>query len=129
MIKLSTINIIMCITLSLSYSNLTHAEQTTIITPSTEIQNGIKDIEVTDLKPSLAAARMPSEVALSEANQKLLTDNARLEREVNDLQTQVNVLVNERSGQLFLYGVITALGSFFIGGLMSWFFIGRRKGW
>ena len=78
---------------------------------------------------SVAVDMLPTTQALSTANQKLLTENARLQREVNDLDTQVNVLVNERSGQLFLYGAMTGLGAVLLGLLIGWLTFGRKGGW
>ncbi|HBL96601.1 MAG TPA: hypothetical protein DD294_06440, partial [Psychrobacter sp.] len=60
-----------------------------------------------DINDTLAAQLQPSTKALSEANQELLSRNAQLQRQVNDLQTQANVLVYESKGQLFLYGAFT----------------------
>ncbi len=76
---------------------------------------------------TLIVTQKPSETALSVANKELLAENNKLEREISDLQTQVNVLINERSGQLFLYGALTALVSFFIGGFFSWLFLARGR--
>ncbi len=120
-----------------------HADKTTIISPSTQVNNADSSNQANGQpqnlannntagifnKDSLAMVRMPKPSTFATANQKLLTENAKLEREVNDLQTQVNVLVNERSGQLFLYGVFTAFASFFLGGFLSWLFFSRRKRW
>ncbi len=78
-------------------------------------------------KKTLIVTQKPSETALSVANKELLAENNKLQREITDLQTQVNVLINERSGQLFLYGALTALVSFFIGGFFSWFFLARNR--
>lgn len=61
----------------------------------------------------------PSDSELSKANTELLTKNAELTRQVDDLTTQVNVLVQERSGQLFVYGAITALVSVIIGFILA----------
>ncbi len=78
-------------------------------------------------KKTLIMTQKPSETALSVANKELLSENNKLERKISELQTQVNVLVNERGGQLFLYGALTALISFFIGGFVSWFFLARGR--
>ncbi|WFF39454.1 hypothetical protein LU290_04345 [Moraxella nasibovis] len=59
--------------------------------------------------PSLAEIAAPNDSTLSRANAELLVKNAELERRINDLTTQVNVLTHERSGQLFLYGALTVL--------------------
>lgn len=78
---------------------------------------------------TLAAQLLPSNKALSAANQELLSRNARLQREVNDLQTQVNVLVYESKGQLFLYGAFTVLISLLVGIFVSWLVFVRRERW
>jgi membrane-bound lytic murein transglycosylase len=78
---------------------------------------------------TLAAQRQPSDKALSAANQELLSRNAQLQRQVNDLQTQVNVLVYESKGQLFLYGAFTVLISLLVGIFISWLVFVRRERW
>lgn len=78
---------------------------------------------------TLAAQRQPSETALSAANQTLLSRNAQLQRQVNDLQTQVNVLIYESRGQLFLYGAFTVLISLLVGIFISWLVFVRRERW
>ncbi|WP_296245408.1 MULTISPECIES: hypothetical protein [unclassified Psychrobacter] len=83
----------------------------------------------TDISSTLAAQLQPSAKALSEANQELLSRNAQLQRQVNDLQTQVNVLVYESKGQLFLYGAFTVLVSLLVGIFISWLVFVRRDRW
>lgn len=61
----------------------------------------------------------PSESELSYANTQLLAQNAKLTREVETLTTQVNILVQEQSGQLFAYGGVTAIVSVIIGFLLG----------
>lgn len=78
---------------------------------------------------SFASQYEPTNNEFSQANQQLLTRNAQLQHQVNDLETQVNVLVNERSGQLFLYGALTVLVSLLTGVLITWLIIGRRERW
>lgn len=78
---------------------------------------------------TLAAQIQPTDKALSAANQELLSRNAQLQRQVNDLQTQVNVLVYESKGQLFLYGAFTVLGSLLVGIFVSWLVFVRRERW
>ena len=78
---------------------------------------------------SLAAQLQPTESALSAANQELLSRNAKLQREVNDLETRVNVLVYESKGQLFLYGAFTVLISLLVGIFISWLVFVRRQRW
>lgn len=65
--------------------------------------------------PTLAELYSPTDSELSYANTDLLAKNAELTRQVNDLTTQVNVLVQERSGQLFIYGAITAVLAMIVG--------------
>ena len=83
----------------------------------------------TNINDTLAAQLQPSTKALSEANQELLSRNAQLQRQVNDLQTQVNVLVYESKGQLFLYGAFTVLVSLLVGIFISWLVFVRRDRW
>ncbi|SNT70510.1 hypothetical protein [Psychrobacter sp. LV10R520-6] len=78
---------------------------------------------------TLAAQLQPSNKALSAANQDLLSRNAQLQRQVNDLQTQTNVLVYESKGQLFLYGAFTVLISLLVGIFISWLVFVRRERW
>lgn len=82
-----------------------------------------------DGKPTLAAELQPTDKALSAANQQLLSRNAQLQRQVNDLQTQANVLVYESKGQLFLYGAFTVLISLLVGIFISWLVFVRRERW
>ena len=70
-----------------------------------------------------------SDSELSAANQELLSRNAQLQRDVNDLETRVNVLINERSGQLFMYGAVTVAVSLFLGVLLGGFVFSRRDRW
>lgn len=118
-----------------------YADNTTIIKPQTNSSTA-DDKTITDnddptdqskkaeaFKNSLAFERMPGETELSVANQKLLTQNAKLEREINDLEMQVEVLNYERSGNLYMHGVATGLGSFIAGGFLSWLIFGRRNRW
>lgn len=84
---------------------------------------------VTNISDTLAAQLQPSTKSLSEANQELLSRNAQLQRQVNDLQTQVNVLVYESKGQLFLYGAFTVLASLLVGIFISWLVFVRRERW
>lgn len=83
----------------------------------------------TDITNTLAAQLQPSNKALSAANQELLSRNAQLQRQVNDLQTQTNVLVYESKGQLFLYGAFTVLISLLVGIFISWLVFVRRERW
>lgn len=82
-----------------------------------------------DIKNTLAAQLQPSNKALNAANQELLSRNAQLQRQVNDLQTQANVLVYESKGQLFLYGAFTVLISLLVGIFVSWLVFVRRERW
>lgn len=69
--------------------------------------------------PTLLEAFSPNDSELSQANTQLLAKNANLTRQVDDLTTQVNVLTQERSGQLFAYGAITAMVAMIIGFVMA----------
>ena len=82
-----------------------------------------------DMSDTLAAQLQPSNKALSDANPTLLRRNARVPRQVNDLQTHVNVLVDESKGQLFLYGAFTVLISLLVGIFVSWLVFVRRERW
>ena len=77
--------------------------------------------------PTLTQTNKPTDSQLSQANQQLLTQNAELQRQVSSLNTQNNVLVNEKSGQLLVYGGFIALLSAVIGLLLGWFIFGRNK--
>ena len=65
----------------------------------------------------------------SKANQQLLAKNAELQNQVDSLNTQVKVLVNERSGQIFIYGAVTALLSGILGIALGWLVAGRKGRW
>lgn len=103
----------------------TAASQTTA--PVTDTTSTAKP--TTDITNTLAAQLQPSNKALSAANQELLSRNAQLQRQVNDLQTQANVLVYESKGQLFLYGAFTVLISLLVGIFISWLVFVRRERW
>ena len=103
----------------------TSAPQTSA--PVTEMATASKP--ATDITDTLAAQLQPSNKALSAANQELLSRNAQLQRQVNDLQTQANVLVYESKGQLFLYGAFTVLISLLVGIFISWLVFVRRERW
>ena len=100
-----------------SQTNAPVTDMTSAAKPSTDITN------------TLAAQLQPSNKALSAANQELLSRNAQLQRQVNDLQTQANVLVYESKGQLFLYGAFTVLISLLVGIFISWLVFVRRERW
>lgn len=70
----------------------------------------------------------PKDSELSIANKKLLAKNAELSFAVDNLTTQVNVLTQERSGQLFTYGAMTAIFSMIIGFVLAKF-IGKNNRW
>ncbi|MFZ3144209.1 hypothetical protein [Psychrobacter glacincola] len=95
--------------------------------PVTEVATATKP--ATNINDTLAAQLQPSNKALSAANQELLSRNAQLQRQVNDLQTQANVLVYESKGQLFLYGAFTVLISLLVGIFISWLVFVRRERW
>lgn len=71
----------------------------------------------------------PSPSTLEQANQALLTKNAKLEQDINTLQTQVNVLIAERNNQLFMYGAILALVAVLVGFIAAWVLLGRKQNW
>lgn len=77
--------------------------------------------------PTLAQLQSPKESELSAANTELLAKNAELEGRIAELTTQVNVLVNERSGQLYLYGALTVIISLLIGAFGAWFILNKKK--
>lgn len=85
--------------------------------------------QTTAKRPTLQSTLQPSHKALAAANQTLLSRNAQLQRQVNDLQTQVNVLIYESKGQLFLYGALTVLVSLLLGAGISWLVLSRRTRW
>ena len=78
---------------------------------------------------TLASQIQPTQSELSAANQQLLSRNAQLQRDVNDLETQVNVLVNERSGQLFMYGALTVIAGLLVGIFIGWLVFAHRGRW
>lgn len=80
-------------------------------------------------QPTLAQLSQPNASQLSTANQQLLAKNAELQNQVDSLTTQVNVLVNERSGQIFIYGAVTALLSGILGIALGWMVAGRKGRW
>ena len=95
----------------------------------TATDNTSADNSALNINDTLAAQLQPSTKALSAANQELLSRNAQLQRQVNDLQTQANVLVYESKGQLFLYGAFTVLISLLVGIFISWLVFVRRDRW
>lgn len=78
---------------------------------------------------TLLEGQKPTEEELSLANKALLAKNAELERQVNVLTNQNNVLTQEKSGQLFMYGTMTALFSVILGGLVAKLFGSRKERW
>ncbi len=80
-------------------------------------------------QPTLAQLNQPTDSQLSKANQQLLAKNAELQNQVDSLNTQVKVLVNERSGQIFIYGAVTALLSGILGIALGWLVAGRKGRW
>lgn len=80
--------------------------------------------------PTLGELQAPKESELSVANTKLLAKNAELEGRVAELTTQINLLINERHAQFFLYGIFSALFCFSLGAALSWLIFNKRKsGW
>ena len=108
-------------------NNASQETDTQISAPVTDTTSAAKP--ATDITNTLAAQLQPSNKALSAANQELLSRNAQLQRQVNDLQTQANVLVYESKGQLFLYGAFTVLISLLVGIFISWLVFVRRERW
>ena len=82
-----------------------------------------------ELSITLAQLNQPTDSQLSNANQQLLAKNAELQNQVDSLNTQVKVLVNERSGQIFIYGALTALMSGILGIALGWLVAGRKGRW
>lgn len=80
-------------------------------------------------QPTLAQLNTPNNAQLSKANEQLLANNAELQRQVDSLTTQNNVLVSERSSQLFMYGAYTAAASLLLGLGLGWWMFGRKSGW
>lgn len=62
---------------------------------------------------------MPDDSELSKANTELLAKNTELTRQIESLNTQVNILVQERTNQLFIYGGMTAVISLVIGFVLA----------
>lgn len=84
-------------------------------------------IHTTPTPPPLPSYKPQKESELSKANTELLAKNSELESRVAELTTQVNVLVNERSGQLFLYGALITLFSLAIGAGATWLILNKKK--
>lgn len=78
--------------------------------------------------PTLLDNLTPNDSELSKANTELLAKNAELSRQVDNLSTQVNVLTQERSGQLFTYGAVTAISCLVIGFMLARL-LGRKDRW
>lgn len=90
-------------------------EQPTETTPNPDVPANPHD----PANGTLLEGITPNDSELSKANTELLAKNAELVRQVDDLATQVNVLVQERSGQLFVYGAMTAIISIVIGFVLA----------
>ena len=101
----------------------------TSIATDSQTEDADNGLTLSVLAPTLAMQRQPAPTTLSTANQKLVSENVKLQRQVDDLQTQVDVLIYESKGQLFVYGAITALTSLALGGLLSWLIFRRRSHW
>ena len=126
-IKSSILFIILMAATSIQAAPTVTATDAGVMPPVGEQNQSVTDtIKATN---TLAMQRQPSDKALSAANQELLSRNAQLQRQVNDLQTQVNVLVYESKGQLFLYGAFTVLISLIVGIFISWLVFIRRERW
>lgn len=105
------------------------ATSNTSIATDSQTEDADNGLTSSALAPTLAMQRQPASTTLSTANQKLVSENVKLQRQVDDLQTQVDVLIYESKGQLFVYGAITALTSLALGGLLSWLIFRRRSHW
>lgn len=79
--------------------------------------------------PTLIEGVTPNDSELSLANLELLAKNTELERQIDTLTTQNNVLVQERSGQLFLYGAMTAIFSMMVGFVLAKLISPRKDRW
>lgn len=77
--------------------------------------------------PTLAELAKPDDSELSKANTELLAKNSELQGRIDELTTQVNVLVNERSGQLFLYGAVSTFVAFVTGLMLAFLISSKRK--
>lgn len=125
----------------LQVTSLTHAAPQIVVTDPKTGQPLAKQPEIASsvassaspmqnpTQPTLAQLNQPNDSQLSKANQQLLAKNAALQNQVDSLTTQVNVLVNERSGQLFIYGAVTALLSGMLGIALGWMVAGRKGRW
>lgn len=114
-------------TLTVTDPTVDSADEQTVANQTTNTESTPNS--TTSASNTLAAQMQPSDKALSAANQDLLSRNAQLQRQVNDLQTQANVLVYESKGQLFLYGAFTVLISLLVGVFISWLVFVRRQRW
>jgi len=81
------------------------------------------------LERTIAATYTPKIDALNQQNKALLTQNLTLQQRVDSLQTQVDVLIYERQGQLFLYGAVTVLISMLIGAGLARLFWRQASRW
>lgn len=104
-----------------------YAENTPQEVASSETEVDIPSTPHDANAPTLAELQAPNESELSQANTELLAKNAELQGRIDELTTQVNVLVNERSGQLFLYGAVSTFMSFMAGFVLAWVFIQKKK--
>jgi len=133
--KRNLVSVILMAAMSVQAAPTVTATDTVAIAPVTGQNNGSQSTP--DSTPNatmpatntLATQLQPSNKALSAANQDLLSRNAQLQRQVNDLQTQANVLVYESKGQLFLYGAFTVLISLLVGIFISRLVFVRRERW
>jgi ABC-type dipeptide/oligopeptide/nickel transport system permease component len=125
----------------LQVTSLTHAAPQVVVTDPKTGQPLAKQPEIASSvasstspmqnpnQPTLAQLNQPTDSQLSNANQQLLAKNAELQNQVDSLNTQVKVLVNERSGQIFIYGAVTALLSGILGIALGWMVAGRKGRW
>lgn len=85
--------------------------------------------DVAALERTIATTYIPKINALNQQNKALLAQNLTLEQRVDSLQTQVDVLIYERQGQLFLYGAVTVLVSMLIGAGIARLFWRQASRW
>lgn len=120
-----------CATLGNAYANRAEVIVNPI-NPTTAVASGVASTSPLQNpnQPTLAQLNQPNDSQLSQANKQLLVQNAELQRKVDSLTTQTNLLVHEKSSQLFIYGAFTAILSAILGFALSWFIFGRNKtGW
>lgn len=120
-----------CATLGNAYANRAEVIVNPI-NPTTAVASGVASTSPLQNPNQLTLAQLnqPNDSQLSQANKQLLVQNAELQRKVDSLNTQVNLLVHERSSQLFMYGALVAVICLVLGFALAWLIFGRKKsGW